>query len=672
LKGFISEMIKNVIERLVELGTQPQKGPKHNQITRLVNKICFLVILVITPHMLLTLYYKSTLATLMQLVTVMALCLTVFLNSRRYLNVTRILTLLIGNFHIFIMVLILGLESGVYFYFAAAIIAPLFFYTLKESKYILFFGMLTTSLALLVQYLGGDFKPIVQTPDQLLTFFFYFSVAGSQLTVFGFVLHFYNESNRLEKHLIAANQAKSLFLANMSHELRTPLNAILGFSELMTRDQNLTLEQQRNLETIGRSGEHLLALINDVLELSKIEAGLIVLHEENFDLHRLLLGLEEMFRLRARQKRLSIEFEQADDVPRYIRADQNKLRQILINLLSNAVKFTEEGKITLRVNAIASSQEENNGRFGTLHFEVIDTGVGIVPEEQENVFDAFFQTSVQRHSQQGTGLGLTISQRFVSMMGGGLKLDSEVGRGTKISFEIPVEHVKDSDIVVDRPVKRVTGLEPGQQIFRILVVEDHEVSRDLLIKLLRQVGFETREAANGKEAVTVYEQWRPHLIWMDMRMPVMDGFESTRQIKTSPDSKDTVIIALTASAFEEDRKRVLEHGCNDFVRKPFREREIFEMLTKHLGVAFVYEEDKAEGRGPKAESHIDSMKEAVIALPVALHQDFRKAVESIDFDKAIAIVEQIRERDKELATDVAELLNSYRFDTLQKLFKENE
>jgi signal transduction histidine kinase/CheY-like chemotaxis protein len=665
-------MTKKLVERFVELGTRPKKGPKHNQITRLVNKICFFVILVITPHMLLTLYFKSTLATLMQLTTVLALCLTVFLNSRQYLNLTRILTLLIGNFHIFIMVLILGLESGVYFYFAAAIIAPLFFYTLKESKSIVFFGMLTTSLALLVQYLGGDFKPIVETPDKLLTFFFYFSVAGSQLTVFGFVLHFYKESNRLEKHLMAANQAKSLFLANMSHELRTPLNAILGFSELMTRDPNLTLEQQRNLETIGRSGEHLLSLINDVLELSKIEAGLIVLHQENFDLHRLLFGLEEMFRLRARQKALSIDLEQADDVPRYIRADQSKLRQILINLLSNAVKFTEVGGITVRVNAIASNLEEHNGRFCTLHFEVIDTGVGIAPEEQESVFDAFFQASVQQHSQQGTGLGLTISQKFVNMMGGDLKLNSGVAKGAKFSFEIPVEQVKDPDTVEDRPVKRVAGLKPGQPIFRILVVEDNEDSRDLLINLLRQMGFDTREAANGNEAIAVYEQWRPHLIWMDMRMPVMDGFESTKQIKASPGGKDTVIIALTASAFEEDRKMVLENGCNDFVRKPFREVEIFKMLSKHLGVEFVYEEDKPEGRGPKAEGRSNLMKEAIVSLPVELHLDFRKAVESANFDKAMAIVARIRERDQDLATDLAELLNSYRFDTLQKLFKENE
>jgi signal transduction histidine kinase/CheY-like chemotaxis protein len=665
-------MIKNLVERFVEMGTQPQKGPKHNQITRLVNKICFFVILVITPHMLLTLYFNSTLATLMQLMTVLALCLTIFLNSRRHLSLTRILTLLIGNFHIFIMVLILGLESGVYFYFAAAIIAPLFFYTLKESKYILFFGMLTTSLALLVQYLGGDFQPIVETPDKLLTFFFYFSVAGSQRTVFGFVLHFYKESNRLERHLMAANQAKSLFLANMSHELRTPLNAILGFSELMTRDPNVTLEQQRNLETIGRSGEHLLSLINDVLELSKIEAGLIVLHQENFDLHRLLFGLEEMFRLRARQKALSIDFEQADDVPQYIRADQSKLRQILINLLSNAVKFTEEGRITLRVYAIALNQEEDNGHSCTLHFEVIDTGVGILPEERENVFDAFFQTLVKQHSQQGTGLGLTISQRFVSMMGGGLKLNSEVGKGSKFSFEIPVEQVKGPDTVEDRLVKRVTGLKPGQQAFRILVVEDNEANRDLLIKLLKQVGFDTREAANGSEAVAAYEQWRPHLIWMDMRMPVMDGFESTRQIKASPGGKDTVIIALTASAFEEDRKRVLERGCNDFVRKPFREVEIFKMLTKHLGVEFVYEKDKPEGMGPKAEDRSISMKEAIVSLPVDLHMDFRQAVESISFDKAMAIVTRIRERDQDLATDLTELLNSYRFDTLQELFKENE
>ncbi len=622
--------------------------------------------------MLLTIYYHSILATLVQLMTILALSLTVFLNSRHFFNFARALSLLIGNFHIFIMVLILGHESGVYFYFAAAIIAPLFFYTLEELNHILFFGGLTTLLALLIQFLGSDLTPIVETPDKLTTFFFYFSVAGSQLTVFVFVLHFFNESNRLEKHLRAANQAKSLFLANMSHELRTPLNAILGFSELMTRDPNLTLEQQQNLKTIGHSGEHLLSLINDVLELSKIEAGRIVLHQEDFDLHQLLLGLEEMFRLRARQKGLSLDFEQAEDVPQFIRADQSKLRQILINLLSNAVKFTEEGGVTLRVYVMASSQQENSGRFCTLHFEVVDTGAGIIPEEQQNVFDAFFQAPDQQQSQQGTGLGLTISQRFVSMLGGTLKLHSEFAGGTKFSFAVPVEQVKDSDAVEVRPVKRVAGLKPGQQIFRILVVEDNDVSRDLLIKLLRQVGFDTREAANGSEAIAVYKQWQPHLIWMDMRMPVMDGFEATKQIKTSPGGKNTVIIALTASAFEADRKRVVETGCNDFVRKPFREVEIFTILSKHLGVEFVYKEDKPEGKSPKAESRSKLMKEAIASLPALLQMDFYKAVESIDFDKAMAIVERIRERDQGLAEDLAELLNSYRFDALQNLFKENE
>ena len=231
--------------------------------------------------------------------------------------------------------------------------------------------------------------------------------------------------------------------------------------------------------------------------------------------------------------------------------------------------------------------------------------------------------------------------------------------------------MKDSDTAEDRPVQRVTGLEPGQQIFRILVVEDNDVSRDLLIKLLRQVGFDTREAANGSEAVAVFEQWHPHFIWMDIRMPVMDGLEATRQIKTSPDGKDTVIIALTASAFEEDRKMVLEAGCNDFVRKPFREVEIFKMLSKHLGVEFIYEEAKPEGKSPKAESCSKPMKEAIVSLPTALHNDLRKTVEANDFYEAMAIVERIRELDQDLATDLAELLNSYRFDTLQKLFEEN-
>jgi CheY-like chemotaxis protein len=445
------------------------------------------------------------------------------------------------------------------------------------------------------------------------------------------------------------------------------LNAILGFSELMSRDRNLSSEQLGNLETIGRSGEHLLSLINDVLEISKIEAGRIALHPENFDLHRLLQGLEEMFRLRTRQKGLSLDFERADDVPRHIRADQSKLRQILINLLDNAVKFTETGGITLRVECGGPSRKTKEDGRCSLNFEVIDTGVGIVPEEQEKVFAAFFQAGDVHPTHQGTGLGLPISRKFVSMMGGDLELHSGSGTQTIFTFAIPVELADKADTEPSYLTRRVTGLETGQPVFRLLVVEDNDYSRNLLVKLLQSVGFEVQEAVNGQEAMEAWKRWRPHLIWMDMRMPVMDGYQATKEIKASPKGKDTVIIALTASAFEEDRMKVLEHGGNDFVRKPFREVEIFKMISKHLGVKYVY---KAQDEDGAASMTRNEMQGAFSQLPEALRSDFLAVVDQIDFDKTMEIVNRIRKLDQALADALVELLNSYRFDTMQKLFEE--
>jgi len=392
------------------------------------------------------------------------------------------------------------------------------------------------------------------------------------------------------------NQAKSAFLANMSHELRTPLNAILGFSQLLLRDSTVTGGQRENLETINRSGNHLLALINDVLELSKIEAGRIELHPESFDLYDLLLGLEDMFRLRTEQQGLYLVFERSPDVPRYIRADQHKLRQVLINVLCNAVKFTEEGGVALRIANCEPGTEKSEIR--NLKFETEDTGAGIAPEELDNVFDAFVQTTSGQQSHQGTGLGMPISRQFVRMMGGEITVRSEVGKGSVFTFGIPVGIEEAADVSTTCPQRQVIALEAGQPAFRILIVEDEENNRELLVRLLQPVGFDIREATNGQEAIDIWEAWRPHLIWMDRRIPVLDGYEATRRIRNDEsgmmnDERNSLlssvphctIIALTASAFEEQRTEALESGCDDFVRKPLNEHEIFEKIRKYLGGA---------------------------------------------------------------------------------------
>lgn len=467
-----------------------------------------------------------------------------------------------------------------------------------------------------------------------------------------------------------ADRAKSRFLANMSHELRTPLNAILGFSELMKRDPGITPALVSNLGTINRSGEHLLALINDILEFSKIEAGRVVLNPETFDLHRLLLSLEEMFRLRARQKGLVLTLTSAEDVPRYFLADQSKLRQILINLLGNAVKFTESGEVTLRVTRVEPCGKGSPGECN-LRFEVRDTGPGIVEEEREKIFDAFFQADQRQSSHHGAGLGLPISRKFVSLMGGQLVVTSEVGKGTCFSFELSAQCTDGAGApaTVPRYARRVVALEAETQAYRLLVAEDNQNNRSLLVALLEAVGFEVQEAGNGRQAVEKWSEWQPHLIWMDMRMPIMDGYQATTRIKASPDGKDTVIIALTASAFEEDRIKVIEHGCDDFVRKPYKEFEIFEMIKKHLDVRYVYTEndDDLEPGTPGAKMPGETMAAYINDLPANLVARLKEAVELSDAAMIEEVIETIRSENGQLAEAFATLAENFAYDEMLAL-----
>ncbi|MCP5035832.1 MAG: response regulator, partial [Actinomycetia bacterium] len=388
-----------------------------------------------------------------------------------------------------------------------------------------------------------------------------------------------------------ANKAKSAFLASMSHELRTPLNAILGFAQLLGLDPALTPTQHDQLDIIHRSGEHLLALINDVLNVAKIEAGRTTLNAADFDLHQMLLTLEEMFLLLVKSKRLDLVFERAADVPRVVKTDERKLRQVLINLLSNAIKFTERGRVVLRAAYL-------DGPAPRLSFAVEDTGSGFAGAERELLFEPFGQTESGRRASEGTGLGLPISRGFVELMGGELRARSTLGQGSTFSFEIGVEQAADGELPAPPPVRRVVGLAEGQPSYRILVAEDKPESRKLLVTLLEQVGFEVREATNGQEAVACWQEWQPHLIWMDLQMPVVNGYEAAQQIKGATQGQATVIIALTASAFEEERSVVLSAGCDDFMRKPFRAAELLETMAHHLGVVYVYEEAVAAGRHP--------------------------------------------------------------------------
>jgi signal transduction histidine kinase/CheY-like chemotaxis protein len=457
----------------------------------------------------------------------------------------------------------------------------------------------------------------------------------------------------------AANRAKSVFLANMSHELRTPLNAILGFTQLMSKDITLNAEQRENLEIISRSGRHLLMLINDVLEMSKIEAGRTALHETNFDLEALLGAIEEMFRLRANEKGLQLIVDCAPEVPRYVRGDERKLRQVLINLLSNAIKFTDAGGVTLRAGYAGGPEHR-------LIFDVEDTGPGIAEEELEKIFDPFVQTDRGQQAQEGTGLGLPISRRFVDLMGGELSVSSELGRGSAFRFDVYVTPITASDVPSREPERRVVGLEPHQPTYRILVVEDRDASRNLLMKMLRPLGFEVRGAVNGEEGLRVWEEWKPHLIWMDMRMPVMDGYEATRRIKSTLQGQATVVVALTASAFEEDRAMILSAGCDDFVRKPFREGEVFDVMTEHLGVRFMYETGKPRSPAPESEDVSQVLHRGWVTLPEETARALQDAATQADAEVLLALIEEVRVQNPAFADALAGLVHNFRFDIIME------
>ncbi|MFB2977200.1 PAS domain S-box protein [Microseira sp. BLCC-F43] len=488
-----------------------------------------------------------------------------------------------------------------------------------------------------------------------------------------------------------ASRSKSIFLANMSHELRTPLNAILGFSQLMERDPAITSRQREFLGIINRSGEHLLALIDDVLEMSKIEAGRIVLNPAPFNLHFLLETLQEMFQIRTQSKQLFLEFDIAPDLPQVVVTDEGKLRQVLINLLGNAVKFTQTGGITLR--AFAERTQTVNPQ---LFFEIEDTGKGIAPEEMDRLFQPFVQTESGIKSKEGTGLGLTISRQYVQLMGGNIDCNSVLSEGSIFSFDLPVTLAKAGEIIAQSTTKgRVIQLAPNQPLYRILVVDDRQENCQLLLRLLQTVGFETRSAANGEEAIAIWQQWHPHLIWMDMRMPLMDGYEATRQIKAMQRSTgvspvgaleqrstgvspvgaleenyfpNTFIIALTASGFEEQQANVFAAGCDDFVRKPFREQVIFDKLAQYLGVEYIYEQPPVENSLTPANSQIEQL-DGIAEMPSEWIEQLYQAAIAVDGDMISQLIDQIPSTHRSLAKELSTLVYNFCFDEIMTMIE---
>jgi len=387
----------------------------------------------------------------------------------------------------------------------------------------------------------------------------------------------------LRKKAEVANQAKSTFLANMSHELRTPLNGILGYAQILKRGKHLTTAQKDGLNVIHKSGEHLLTLINDILDLAKIEAGKLELYPAPVGLPDFFAGVTGIMRMATHEKRIKFVFEVSGNMPEAVKADEKRLRQVLLNLIGNAVKFTDEGKVILRVKHRAS--DKNRCSLG---FEIQDTGVGMRPEQLGNIFKPFEQAGDEKKRSEGTGLGLSITRRLVRLMGGEIDAESEYGRGSVFRFEIALPLLKEALSGPLAETRQVSGYHGDRR--KILVADDTEENRLVLFSLLEPLGFDITLAVNGKEGVEHAKAIRPDLILIDLVMPVMTGFEAVQEIRQVPGLDKTPIIAVSASVIEADQEKSRIVGCDAFLPKPVRAEKLFQLMATHMKLEWIYEE----------------------------------------------------------------------------------
>jgi len=445
----------------------------------------------------------------------------------------------------------------------------------------------------------------------------------------------------------SATEAKSIFLASMSHELRTPLNAILGYAQLLTRAVADPAGRD-NLQRIHRAGEHLLGLINHVLSLSKIEAGKLTLEVQPFAAELFFKSIEDLTRIRATGKGLEFRLEVRQPFPAVLLGDSLKLRQVLVNILGNAVKYTRRGGVGLEVVRTGAR----------IRFTVRDTGPGIGPEDRHKLFQAFHQARSGLEAAEGTGLGLHISQAMVRLMGGTIEVESEPGRGSTFSFEIPMAEGR---LPAEEPAPAL-GLAPGQPSLRMLVVDDVEDNRTLLARLLTAMGMEVREAADGAAALALVESWRPHGIWMDLRMPGMDGYEALRRIRSREADLGrprTVVIALTASVLDVDLDPLREATFDDLMAKPFPERELVDQLHRHFGL------EVARAAPPPPVLAEAELAPRIRALDPAWIRSFHQTLVAGNRAEALDLLEVLP--DRALADSFAPHLKAFRFDAVRRI-----
>lgn len=469
----------------------------------------------------------------------------------------------------------------------------------------------------------------------------------------------------------AGNRAKSAFLANMSHEIRTPMNAVLGYTQLLQRSPNLSPEQEHALKAIRRSGDHLLGLISDILELSRIEAGHVALIPETFSMTGLINDLDLMFRVRTDAKGIELIFDVPDSVPPHLVADRSRVQQVLINLIGNAVKFTDRGGITVRARCALDASTDEAGPFQVI-FEVEDTGRGMDAASLDTIFGSFEQVDTSLARNEGAGLGLTISRNFARLMGGDVVVRAVPGQGSCFTFSFIATAGVSADLPAPPEYRQVLGLEAGSVPCRVLVIDDRDTNRDVLVRMLQPLGFETREASNGLEGLAQFDEWRPHVVLVDIVMPVMDGKETIRRLRALPDTPQVAIIALTASTLQEERQTVLALGANAFLRKPFREEDLLDAIRIHAGVTYVYGDEMQEPGPVDGELlSIPQARAALDGLPTELVARLRSVVMRGAINESRTLAEEIQPYAPHLAELVRQRAEGYVLDELHALWNED-
>lgn len=455
----------------------------------------------------------------------------------------------------------------------------------------------------------------------------------------------------------AANKAKSTFLANMSHEIRTPMNAVLGYSQILQHDTSLNKNQKQFVNSINRSGEHLLSLINDILDMSKIEAGRVQLILNAFKTSDLARDVMDFFKIKADEKKLKLEVSVADDIPQVILADQNRVRQIIINLVGNALKFSHKGTVSCSLILLAENK---------LKIEVKDQGSGIPLNLQEKIFEPFEQINRDGSNVGGTGLGLSISRKLARLMGGDITVSSIADEGSTFCFSFEFREAPASAIIKTETKQRVIKLAKESEKTKVLVIDDKPLNRDVVKNMLQPLGFEIAEAEDGAQGVKLFEEWSPDIVIMDIVMPVMDGKEATKVIRKLEKGKNAVIIAVTASALDEERAEILSLGVDDFVRKPFHESELLDSLKTFGQLKYIYDvEDETDNDFSTVQ--IEDYKKEIEKLDPALMRLLSNALIIGDMDVLQKIINKMKVEYLGLANYMESLLNDFKMDEINDL-----